>query len=320
LTEPTGQKGLRPAMRYWLQLPQGGWVASRKNVRLYALLAEELGIDGVWLGDHIVIPAGYTSKYPYGDLHPVPPDRPFLEAYTTLSYIAGLAPRIRLAVTVAIAPYRHPLLHAKVAATLDTLSDGRLDIGLGSGWLREEFDALGLDYRKRHQATDETIEAMKRLWTGEPVSFSGDIISFGSVQCLPRPVQDPHPRLWIGGSGPKAFDRMVRFGAGWLGPDLPVTEFLALLGEFTARNATCGRTTPDVSAKLWIEPAAERQDDSLSLATSAPTNLDLLSKLESAGTTDIRIDLARLPSSERPAQIIALVKILRAEGILRVAR
>jgi probable F420-dependent oxidoreductase len=303
-------------MRYWLQLPQAGWVATRENVRLYATLAEELGLHGVWLGDHIVIPFDYTSQYPYGDLHPVPPDRPFLEAYTTLAFVAGLTHRVRLAVTVAIAPYRHPLLHAKVVATLDVLSGGRLEVAVGSGWLREEFDALGADFPRRQRVTDEYLEAMGTLWEGEPCAFERETISFAKVQCLPRPVQRPHPPLWIGGSGNRAFARMERFNAGWLGPDLAVTEFLQKLGAFRQRCAGLGRELPGVSAKIWVEPASQRAEDSLSISHSADANLMMLAKLAEEGVSDIRIDLSRLPSGERPQHILAVTRTLRKEGFL----
>ncbi len=305
-------------MRFWLQLPQGGWSAKRENIRLYALLAEELAFDGVWLGDHIVIPVDYASQYPYGALHPVPPDRPFLEAYTVLSYLAGLTERIRLAVTVVVAPYRHPLLHAKIGATLDHLSDGRLEIGLGTGWLREEFDALGIDFTQRHALTDEHLDVLKLLWTGEPVAYAGTVCSFDRVQCLPRPTQRPHPPLWIGGSGPKAFERMVRTGAGWLGPDLPVDDFLGKLDAFVATATAAGNPQPRVSAKLWVESHEDRQPNVLSMGPASPTNFELLDALEAGGTTDIRIDLARLATRERPRFVIDLARALRAEGRMGV--
>lgn len=301
-------------MRYWLQLPQGGWVANRENVRLYALLAEELGFHGVWLGDHIVIPVDYASQYPYGELHPVPADRPFLEAYTTLAYVAGMTRRVRLAITVAIAPYRHPLYHAKVAATLDVLSGGRLEIAVGTGWLKEEFDALGADYARRGRVTDEYLDVMHRLWTGEPVAFHGETVSFDTVQCLPRPSQRPHPPLWIGGAGARAFARMQRLNAGWLGPDLPVREYLNKLEQFTESCMQMDGSRPSVSAKVWLEPPQSRQDDSLSVGVTGKTNLALFERLARAGTTEIRIDLSRLPSRERPAHIHALSRALRQGG------
>jgi probable F420-dependent oxidoreductase len=303
-------------MDYWLQLPQGGWSATRENVRLFALMAEELGFNGLWLGDHIVIPVDYQSQYPYGVQHPVGPDRPFLEAYTVLSYLAGMTDRVRLAVTVAIGPYRHPLLHAKVAATLDHLSCGRLEIGVGTGWLREEFDALGVDFEHRQQVTDEYLDAMQLLWTGQPVRFEGTRISFDTVQCLPAPTQQPHPPLWIGGSSRRAFDRMRRFDAGWLGPDMPVTDFVALLSGFRDSCAVLGRPAPRVSAKVWIEPPAARVPDSLSVSPTAPTNFELLALLEDSGTTDIRIDLSRLATADRAAATLALARALRKEKLL----
>lgn len=305
-------------MRFWLQLPQAGWVATRENVRLYATLAEELGLHGVWLGDHIVIPFDYTSQYPYGELHPVPPDRPFLEAYTTLAFVAGLTQRVRLAVTVAIAPYRHPLLHAKVAATLDVLSNGRLEVAVGSGWLREEFEALGADYPRRQRVTDEYLEAMCNLWTGEPCAYDGETVSFAKVQCLPRPAQLPHPPLWIGGAGSKAFDRMERFNAGWLGPDIALSALLEKMAAFRARCDGNVRPLPSISAKTWIEPPSQREDDSFSIGHTDPTNFAVLSQVEDAGATDIRIDLSRLPSGDRPQHILALTRSLRKAGLLDI--
>lgn len=304
-------------MRYWLQLPQGGWVANRDNVRLYALLAEEIGFQGLWLGDHIVIPVDYTSQYPYAAQHPVPSDRPFLEAYTTLSYIAGMTERVRLAVTVAIAPYRHPLLHAKIVATLDHLSNGRLEVGVGTGWLEEEFLALGADYSRRGKVTNEYLDAMCKLWSGQPVAFNGETVKFKSVQCLPMPTQQPHPPLWIGGAGPRAIARIVRFNAGWLGPDLPLSQFLAHSQRLTQECAVRGRGPSRISAKLWVERPQDRSPDSLSFGSVAPTNFELLRQLESAGTTDVRIDLSRLPSGDRPQHILALARALRKEGHLQ---
>ena len=304
-------------MRYWLQLPQGGWVASQRNVRLYALLAEELGFHGVWMGDHIVIPVDYESQYPYGELHPVPPDRPVLEAYTTLAYVAGLTRRIRLAVTVSVIPYRHPLLHAKVVATLDHLSAGRLEVGIGTGWLREEFQALGADYARRQRITDEHLEAMRQLWTGEPVSFQGETVSFPRVQCQPRPAQLPHPPLWIGGASSWALRRVKRYGAGWLAPELPGERFDAIVASLSQRCASAGQKPPGVSAKVWLEPAVGA-GGTFSLHPRESGSLAVLERLAAAGTTDVRIDLSRLPTRDRTGCIHHLARLLEKEGYLDV--
>lgn len=302
-------------MRYWLQLPQGGWVSTRENVRMYALLGEELGLDGAWLADHIAIPINYVSKYPYGDTHPVPSDRPFLEAYTTLAFVAGLTDRLRLAVTVAIGSYRHPVYHAKVVATLDHLSGGRLEVGIGTGWLKEEFAVLGADYTKRQEVTDEYLESMQQLWTGEPTLYQGNIVHFDAIQCLPRPVQTPHPPLWIGGTSKVAFRRMERFGAGWLAPDLPTEEFFALVAQHRSYYDTeLEGERPGLSAKLWIARAAVNDPSSLTIAVGDKDSLGLLDRLSAAGVTDIRLDLSRLPSSQRFETLYGLTNFLKKEG------
>lgn len=298
-------------MRYWLEMPQGGWVAKQENVQLYALLAEVLGFDGVWVGDHIVIPQSYESQYPYGQRHPVGSDRPFLEAYTLLSYVAGMTERIRLAVTVTVASYRHPLLLAKIVATLDMLSGGRVEVGFGSGWLREEFDLLGVSYVDRHRMTDECAASLTQLWSGEPVSYSGDVVQFSEVQALPRPTQVPHPPFWFGGTGRRALDRVESFGAGWLGPDLPVEVYLEHVRALQEVFAAAGRPLPRVSAKVSV---ARRFGDegagALAVATEEDGGLELLTRLAEGGTSDIRVSLSRCPSRERPEIITALARAL----------
>lgn len=302
-------------MRFWLQLPQGGWIASREHIHLYAELGEELGFDGAWLADHIVIPIGYEAKYPYGELHPVPPDRPFLEAYTTLAYVAGRTERLRLAVAVAIGPYRHPVFHAKVVATLDYLSNGRLELGVGTGWLREEFDVLGADYKSRQNVTDEYLESMRLLWTGEPTRVPGRIVDSHMVQCLPQPVQRPHPPIWVGGSSEAAFKRMEHFSAGWLAPDLDIDRFFQLLVRRRDYFETLGnRSLPRVSAKLWV--ATETVDDpqSLTLSVAAGRGAALLERLHGSGVTDIRLDFSRIAVDERIGAVYKLARVLRKAG------
>lgn len=297
--------------RFWMQLPQGGWVASRENVRVYAMLTEELGLHGLWVGDHIVIPPGYESQYPYAASHPVPADRPFLDSYTTLAYVAGCTQRVRIAVTAAVAPYRHPLLHAKMAATLDHLSGGRLEIAFGVGWLREEFEALGADFAHRGAVTDETIEAMCALWSGEPTSYQGEHIKFDTVQCLPRPTQLPRLPLWIGGGGPRLARRMRRFGAGWLGPDLPLPDFLDTAAALRDQVGDA-----PVSAKVWLLDSVTEDSDELAISVLGSPRLDVLRKLGAAGVGDIRLDLSRLPSADRPRHIHAFARAIRKEGLL----
>lgn len=297
-------------IRLWVQLPQAGGVATPSNVRLYAALAEELGFTGGWVGDHIVIPPDYTSRYPYGARHPVAPDRPFLEAYTTLAYLAGHTTKLRFAVTVAIAGYRHPVTHAKIVSTLDALSEGRIEVALGYGWLREEFAALGVDFGARHALADETIKVMRELWTGEPVTYRSERMTLDGVRCLPRPVQRPHPPLWLGGAAPRAFDRIVANRAGWLGPDLPVHEFLALTRKLGERLPDGRGAAVPVSAKLWVTEDREVPADELTVSTRRSDSLRLFDTLAFEGVTDLRFDLSRLPARDRPGALTRLARQL----------
>jgi probable F420-dependent oxidoreductase len=302
-------------LRFWVQLPQAGAVAIPRNVRAYALLAEELGFDGVWLGDHIVLPDEYGSRYPYGAAHPVAADRPFLEALTTLAFVAGATRRVRLAVAVLVAPYRPPLLQAKQIATLDDLSEGRLEVGFGAGWLAEEFAALGVDYAQRGSITDEAIGLMQSLWTGESVSHDGRHFSLHGIRCLPRPAQRPGPPLWIGGNSASALRRVLRTGAGWLAPAQTAQELAGLIERLRALgDGSPPRAAASVVVTLAGAPLPTNggpQRPALELGGSC----DVLVELQEAGITDVRLELTTLPARERPGAIARLGRMLEEDGL-----
>ena len=290
-------------------------MALARNVRAYALLAEELGFDGVWLGDHIVLPDEYDSRYPYGTAHPVAADRPFLEALTTLAFVAGATRRVRLAVAVLVAPYRPPLLQAKQIATLDALSEGRLEVGFGAGWLAEEFAALGVEFDQRGSITDETIELMQALWTGESVSHEGRHFSLHGVRCLPRPAQRPGPPVWIGGNSAPALRRVVDTGAGWLAPAQTAQELAGLIERLRALgDGSAPRAAASVVITLGggaVAPAGGPQRPSLDLDGSC----DGLAELQRVGVTDVRLELTTLPARERPGAIAKLARMLEVDGL-----
>jgi probable F420-dependent oxidoreductase len=197
-------------------------VAATSDLRDVAVHAENLGFDAFWLPDHVVMPTRYASRYPYqtnpdGDFLPYPFDATaFPEPFTALAFIAGATHRIRLGTGVLILPERNPVLFAKQAATLDSLSDGRLQLGVGIGWLREEFDALGVEWRDRGRRTDESIQAMRALWTDEIASFHGEFVDFQDVRCDPKPVQPGGVPLIIGGHSEAAARRAGRLGDGFM--------------------------------------------------------------------------------------------------------
>lgn len=168
--------------------------------------AEHLGFDSVWLIDHIVIPQSVTSVYPYSPdgVSTFDPSQPILEPLAGLSFLAGCTEHVRLGTAVLIIPYRPPLLTAKMLAILDVLSGGRLTLGAGVGWMAEEFQALGLDtFAKRGAVTDEYLRLFKEVWTNDTPVFKGRYSQVPEIGFLPKPVQQPHPPIWIGGhTGP----------------------------------------------------------------------------------------------------------------------
>ncbi len=181
-----------------------------------AAAADRAGIDQIAVPDHLAI-GSHTAAYPYGRF-PLPPDEPWLEPLTTLAAMAGATRRIRLATGVLIAPLRPALLLAKTAATLDVLSGGRLDLGVGLGWQREEYEATGIPWQGRGARLDDQLRACRALWaTEDPVSFSSATVSFRELRCVPKPVQAGGPPLWFGMAATEHnAARIAAFGAGWL--------------------------------------------------------------------------------------------------------
>ncbi|MDA1128406.1 MAG: TIGR03619 family F420-dependent LLM class oxidoreductase [Chloroflexi bacterium] len=205
-------------MKYGFTLPGRGPLASPERLGTIARRGEELGFDALLTGDHILVPRNISSVYPYteGGEFPGSSTGESMEQITLLSYIAGQTSKIRLVTSVLIVPHRNPLIAAKSLATLDVLSGGRLVVGVGVGWMREEFEALGLPpFEERGAVTDEYIRAFKVLWTEDDPSFDGKYISFDDISFLPKPVQKPHPPIWVGGESRPALRRTAELANGW---------------------------------------------------------------------------------------------------------
>jgi len=205
-------------MKYGFTLPGRGPLAAPEKLGIIARKGEELGFDALLTGDHILVPRNISSVYPYteGGEFPGSPSGESMEQITLLSYIAGQTSKIRLVTSVLIVPHRPPLIAAKALATLDVLSGGRLVVGVGVGWMREEFEALGLPpFEERGAVTDEYIRAFKVLWTEDNPSFDGKYISFDDISFLPKPVQKPHPPIWVGGESRPAMRRTAELADGW---------------------------------------------------------------------------------------------------------
>ena len=203
-------------MRYGFYLPTRGRTATPEALQTLVQRGEALGFHSVVIADHVVFPVRIASKYPYTVSGVFPGGGDTLEQLTLATFVAAHTQRLRIVTSVMILPHRHPVLAAKMLATLDVLSRGRLTVGVGVGWLREEFEALGApDFDRRGAASDEVLTIFKTLWSGSPASFAGTFFRFEELRCLPAPVQKPHPPIWIGGHSRAALRRVARHGDGW---------------------------------------------------------------------------------------------------------
>lgn len=195
-----------------------GECSSREGYIAVAEAAERLGFGFISVNDHVVVPRDIASRYPYSESGEwaARTAGECLDQLGTLAFLAGRTQRVQLLTSVMVVPQRHPVLTAKMLATIDVLSKGRLIVGCGVGWLKEEFEALGAPpFAERGRATDEYLDAMKALWTQDAPEFAGEHVSFGDVIFAPKPVRKPHPPIWIGGESAVALKRTVRVGDGW---------------------------------------------------------------------------------------------------------
>ena len=203
-------------MELGCHLPVYGAAATREALTLFARRMEALGYDSLWVSDHVVIPYQIRSRYPYnatGDF-PLPPTTDFLEPLTVMALVAGLTSKIRLGTSVLVLPHRHPVLTAKMLATLDHLAPGRVILGAGVGWMKEEIELFGVPYGRRGAWSDEAIRVMRACWRDERVSFTGEFFAFEGLGCRPRPANGTIP-IWIGGHTERALARVATLGDGW---------------------------------------------------------------------------------------------------------
>ncbi len=204
--------------------------------------AEALGFESVWGGEHVIMPDSIASKYPYtadGKI-PAEPETPIPDPLIWLAFAAAAAPKLRLGTCILIVPQRNPLVLAKELATLDQLSGGRVELGLGIGWMKEEFDALGIDWARRGARNDEYIAAMRALWAGPHAEFHGDFVDFAPVTCSPRPVNGAIPVL-VGGDSDAAIQRAVRIADGYFPGEGDAERLGALLGRVREAAEDGGR-------------------------------------------------------------------------------
>ena len=232
-------------MQFGLGLPSTGEAASGANLIRFAQRADDLGFESLWCGDHILLPTAGTNQYPYTADGSFPRDASvgFLETLTVLAYVASATQRIRLGSTVIILPYRNPIVQAKMFATLDVLSGGRVICGVGVGWLEKEFDSLGVPYADRGPMSDEFLQIFQTLWTQADPVFQGKYYHFDGMQFYPKPVQDPLP-IWVGGHSRRAIRRAIVYGHAWH-PTRQTPDFVAQHLPYLRQEAEQAGRDPD---------------------------------------------------------------------------
>ena len=201
-------------MKIGISIPR---LPDAEGIRRFVQRAEELDFESVLAGDHIVLPTEGTNQYPYtaDGSFSRPPEEPFLETMTMLGFMVACTSSIRLGSTVIILPYRNPVVQAKMFASLDVLSGGRMICGVGVGWLEKEFETLGVPYADRGPMSDEFLEIFRLLWTEKDPEFHGRYYDIEGIQFEPKPLQQPHIPIWVGGHTRRALRRTARYGDCW---------------------------------------------------------------------------------------------------------
>jgi probable F420-dependent oxidoreductase len=261
--------------------------------------AERTGFESLWTVEHVVIPQDYKSPYPYSSSGkiPGPEDVPIQDPLLPLAYAAALTKTIKLATGILILPQRHPLYVAKEVATLDVISGGRVVLGIGSGWLKEEFDALGLDFHQRGRRTDEAIQAMRALWTEPSATFHGKHFDFTDAKSFPKPVQNGGVPIVIGGHSPAAAKRAGRFGDGFfpaIGDPAKLKELIAMMSEEAKK--------------------AGRDPSKIELSCMGAANADMIKRVQDVGVTRVVVP----PPGYRPEKLTAGLEKIQNEIIAKL--
>jgi probable F420-dependent oxidoreductase len=235
-----------------------GTGADRAVIDAVAAAADGYGFATLWAGEHVVMVDRSASRYPYSDdgVIAVPAQADWLDPMIALSFAAAASSRIALATGVLLLPEHNPVVVAKQAASLDKLSGGRLTLGIGIGWSREEFDALGVPFGRRAARTAEYVAAMRTLWRDDVASFGGNFVSFDSIRINPKPVGDRRIPVVLGGNSDAALRRVAGWGDGWYGFNLDgVAAVRERVGELERLCAESGRDRAELRLAVALRDA-----------------------------------------------------------------
>jgi probable F420-dependent oxidoreductase len=221
-------------------LPTYRRLATAENIRLAAQLSESLGFDSIWVTDHVVVPSASLDAF----------GPTFYEALTVMSYVAGITSRVQIGAAILIVPYRHPLVLAKMLASADQLSGGRMIFGAGLGWLESESDLMGVPHKRRARIADEALGAIRACWEANEPEFHGEVYDFAGFHFAPRPHSNRRLPIFIGGASTPALRRAARFGDGWIGDGQTFEELEVALGRLAHELAAQRRELGEMEVAM----------------------------------------------------------------------
>jgi probable F420-dependent oxidoreductase len=260
--------------------------AVREGIITFAREAEKRDVPSLWVSDHVVIPHA-REGYPMGGRFPVPPEVPYLEPVAALTAAAMCTTRARVGCSVFILGHRHPVVMAKMLASMDALSNGRLICGVGVGWWQQELEILGVPFHARGRQADEILRVFKELWTAERPVFDGEFFRFRDIGFLPKPLQKPHPPIWVGGASPGAYRRVVALGDGWHAMSRTPADFRLQLDQLKAAAAAAKRPFESIEISLRFN-----LDDAL-LAKGTQAVIDRLAEYKRLGVGHVAVVFRR---------------------------
>ena len=291
-----------------MTLPGRGPLAEPESLGQLARRADELGFAYLAVPDHIVVPRTIDSRYPYSATGAFPGSASgsCLDQFSVLSFVAAMTRQARLVTSVTVIPHRGAVEQAKLVATIDVLSQGRMTLGVGAGWMREEFEALGVpSFDQRGRVTDEYLEVFKCLWTEDDPEFDGEFVQFRNISFLPKPVQDPHPPIWVGGESAPALRRTARYGDTWYpigsNPHFPLDTIerfsarVARLGEIASEEGRDPASISLVYCATWAnEGAVKLEGGGRHLLTGSAQDLqEDITALRNAGVVGLMLNFQR---------------------------
>ncbi len=239
-------------MKVGLFAPFTNPFATSEYIQAMGSGAEERGFDSIWVAEHVVLFDEYASRYPYAadGRIPVPTESGMLDPFPALAYLAACTKTIRLGTGICLLPQRNPVYTAKEAATVDWMSNGRLDLGIGVGWLEEEYAALGVPFERRGARCRAYIDVLKTLWCDDVSEYEGEFYSLPATRQFPKPVQQPHPPIQFGGESDAALRPVADLGQGWYGFNQTAEQVTERIAKLTTMLEKRGRTREEIEISI----------------------------------------------------------------------